>query len=61
MPNMTSTKLPKIPQFQKLKQRYEIREELDMQNDGSVRSSREDYEEEFGQSEKIYTFAQLRK
>lgn len=58
MPNMTNTKLPKIPQFQKLKERYEIKEELDMQNDGFSGSSRADYEEEFGQTERTFTFAQ---
>lgn len=57
-PNMTNNKLPKIPQFQKLKQKYEIREALDMQSD-EVRNSQEDYVEEFGQSQRTYTFAQL--
>lgn len=59
-PNMTNTKLPKIPQFQKLKERYEIREALDMQND-QYRGEREDYEDEFGQSHRTFTFAQNRK
>lgn len=57
-PNMTNTKLPKIPQFMKLKERYEIREALDMQGD-QFSGFMEDYEDEFGQSQRTYTFAQF--
>jgi hypothetical protein len=64
IPNITAIRIPKVPSYERLRQRYENEERVaEMQSDApySYADQIEDEEEEFGRAERTYIFSEERK
>lgn len=64
IPNITEIRIPKVPSYQRLQERYEMQErDSEMQNDApySYADQIEDEEDEFGRAERTYIFSEERK
>lgn len=64
IPNITDLRIPKVPSYQRLRERYENEERVGgMQSDApySYADQIEDEEDEFGRAERTYIFSEERK
>ncbi|KAK3108333.1 hypothetical protein FSP39_005763 [Pinctada imbricata] len=54
LPNITDARIPRVPSYQRLLERYDLMNNANVQADSPYRSSLEDQMEEYGRTERTY-------